>query len=77
MSDSVPPRVLPAGEVPARVPVPIVSGRIPPDVQPVGEVPERATAGGRHAAPPGVDGIHLRAAFAHPSRVTVTYGSVI
>ena len=47
----VPPRVLPAGEGPARVPVPIAGGGIPPVVQPVGEVPERATAGGRLAAP--------------------------
>ena len=49
----VPPRVLPAGEVPARVPVPIAGGGIPPVFQPVGEVPEHATAGGRLAAPQG------------------------
>ena len=73
----VPPRVLPAGEVPARVPVPIAGGGIPPVVQPVVEVAERATAGGRLAAPPGVDEVHPPAAFARPSRVTVTCGSVI
>ena len=76
VSGGVPPRVLPAGEVPARVPVPIVGGGIPPFVQPVGEVPECATVGGRRAAPPGVGGIHPPAAFARPSRFTVTYGPV-
>ena len=73
----IPPRVLPVGEVPARVPVPIAVGGFPPVVQPVGEVPERATNGGRLAAPPGVGGVHPPAAFAHPSRVTVTFGSDI
>ena len=76
VSGVITPVVLPAGEVPARVPVSIVGGRIPPGVRPVGEVPVRATAGGRHAAPPGVGGIHPLQLLTAP-HVTFICGSVI